>query len=186
MTDNPIDILRRAKIKLSPGLTDAEVAAVEGRYGFRFPPDLRELLQAALPTGAGFPDWRYASETALRQWLDVTEGILFDVEESGFWLAEWGERPADVAEAKRIATGLIAAAPTLIPIYSHRMMPDEPHAAGNPVFSVHQTDVICYGATLTDYLLHEFEPPRSLGCPNSDSYRAIRFWDPDRFAEGCH
>jgi hypothetical protein len=39
----------------------------------------------------------------------------------------------------------------LIPIFVHRMMPDDPHLAGNPVFSVHQTDIIHYGFALADY-----------------------------------
>jgi hypothetical protein len=44
----------------------------------------------------------------------------------------------------------------LIPICSHRYIPAAPHEAGNPVFSVHQTDIIYYGADLMDYLQNEF------------------------------
>src|SRR5437763_9349956 len=33
------------RVEFDAGLTDAEVAAVEGQFGFRFPPDLREFLQ---------------------------------------------------------------------------------------------------------------------------------------------
>ena len=36
------------------------------------------------------------------------------------------------------------------------MMPSEPFTEGNPVFSVHQTDIIAYGVGLADYLTHEF------------------------------
>ncbi len=46
--------------------------------------------------------------------------------------------------------------PTLIPIYSHRYIPEQPHTAGNPVFSVYQTDIIYYGSDLISYLVHEF------------------------------
>ena len=41
-------------------------------------------------------------------------------------------------------------------MYSHRYLPQEPSTEGNPVFSVYQTDIICYGADLQDYLENEF------------------------------
>lgn len=46
---------------------------------------------------------------------------------------------------------VLKAAPRLIPICSHRYIPEEPHDAGNPVFSVMQSDVIYYGADLANY-----------------------------------
>ena len=71
-----------------------------------------------------------------------------------------------------------------IPVYVHRRMPDRPHAAGNPVFSVHQTNIIYYGADLRDYLLHEFLGDKDLGrWPIPDSVRRIEFWDIRRFFE---
>jgi hypothetical protein len=169
------------RINFDRGLTDAEVVAAENRFGFRFPPDLRAFLQTALPRGPKFPDWRSGEESAIRQWLDgPRQGILFDID-SGFWLEEWGPRPASLEEARRVASELVAAAPKLIPIFGHRMMPDEPHLAGNPVFSVHQTDIIHYGFDLADYLRREFALPAS-GTP-PDQVRPIRFWDIDRFQE---
>lgn len=51
---------------------------------------------------------------------------------------------------------LVAAAPRLLPIYSHRYLLAEPCRAGNPVFSVYQSDIIVYGTDLRTYLLHEF------------------------------
>jgi len=38
-----------------------------------------------------------------------------------------------------------------IPVYSHRYLPSEPKATGNPVLSVHQTDIIYYGNDLASY-----------------------------------
>jgi hypothetical protein len=79
------------RFEFVPGLTDAEVANVEGRFAFRFPPDLRSFLQTALPHGVGFPDWRSGDETMLREWLNSpAEGVLFDVEHNGIWIDEWG------------------------------------------------------------------------------------------------
>jgi hypothetical protein len=169
-------------INFDAGLTDAEVALTEARFGFRFPPDLRAFLQTALPRGPRFPDWRSGDEAALRDWLDMPrQGVLFDVEHNGFWLEEWGPRPGPVEEALRVAGELVAAAPRLIPVYSHRMMPDDPHLAGNPVFSVHQTDIIHYGFDLADYLRNEFGLPSREPWP--ERVRPIRFWDLDRFQE---
>jgi hypothetical protein len=170
------------RVEFDVGLTDAEAAAAEARFAFRFPPDLRAFLQTALPRGPRFPDWRSGEEAALRDWLDLPrQGILFDIEHNGFWLSEWGTRPDTLEQAFRVAGELIAAAPKLIPIYGHRMMPDEPHLPGNPVFSVHQTDIIHYGYDLADYLRHEFHLPGREPWP--EQVRAIRFWDLDRFQD---
>jgi hypothetical protein len=170
------------RVEFAPGLTDAEVDGVENRYGFRFPPDLRDFLQVALPSGEDFPDWRNGDESVLRDWLEVPlDGILFDVEYNRFWLEEWGQRPTSLEEALKVTTELVRAAPRLIPIFGHRMMPDEPHLPGNPVFSVHQTDIIYYGFDLADYLRHEFHLPGREDWPEQD--RPIRFWDIKRFLD---
>lgn len=163
------------RIEFEPGLTDAEVAATEARFGFRFPPDLRAFLQTALPRGPRFPDWRSGEESALRAMLDwPREGMLFDIEHSGFWVEEWGPKPRSLEEAFRVASERVAAAPKLIPIFLHRMMPDEPHLAGNPVFSVYQMDIIHYGLDLADYLRSEFHLPERP--PGPEEARTIRFW----------
>ncbi len=118
----------------------------------------------------------------LKKWLDLPrQGIVFDVEHNGFWLEEWGERPGRLEDALATATERVDAAPRLIPIYSHRMMPEEPLSPGNPVFSVHQTDIIYYGFDLADYFRNEF----ILGGrhPWPDQVREIRFWDIERFQD---
>ena len=169
-------------VEFYAGLTDAEIVAVECKFDFRFPPDLRAFLQTALPRGPKFPDWRSGDEAILRDWLNIPrEGVLFDIEHNGFWLDEWGPRPDSLEKALQIGSDLIAAAPKLIPIFSHRMMPDEPHLPGNPVFSVHQTDIIRYGFNLADYLRHEFTVSGREPWP--DEIRSIRFWDVDRFLD---
>jgi hypothetical protein len=145
--------LQNNGVEFEAGLTDSEVVAAESRFSFRFPPDMRAFLQAGLPCNDDFPDWRDGDEARLHEWLDLPRrGILFDIEHNGFWLKEWGQRPQQVDEAIRIASELVASTPKLIPVYKHRMIPSEPHLAGNPVFSVHQTDIIYYGLDLRDYL----------------------------------
>ncbi len=173
-----------SRVEFETGLSDAEVTATERRFGFRFPPDLRAFLQTALPTGPRFPDWRAGDEAAILYWLDSPlRGVLSDIEYNGFWLEEWGPRPDSVAEARRQGAEPASAAPRLIPIFGHRMMPDEPHLPGNPVFSVHQTEIIYYGADLADYFRHEFHLPGRE--PRPKSPRPIRFWDIDRFQDAA-
>ncbi len=178
-----VGTLRDNNIAFDAGLTDVEVAAAETRYGFRFPPDLRAFLQAGLPRGGDFPDWRDGDAAALSGWLDLPlRGILFDIEHNGFWLDEWGPRPSSLEAALRAASELVAAAPRLIPVFKHRMMPSEPHLPGNPVFSVHQTDIIYYGADLRDYLIHEFLAREDVGVwPIPEAVRRVPFWDIERF-----
>jgi hypothetical protein len=178
-----VGTLRDNSVEFEAGLTDAEIAAAEARFGFRFPPDLRAFLQAGLPCGSDFPDWRDGDETALRGWLDLPlRGIRFDIEHNGFWLDEWGPRPASLSEAQRVASELVTAAPRLIPVFKHRMMPSEPYLPGNPVFSVHQTDIIYYGVDLRDYLIHEFLAREDVGVwPIPETVRRVPFWDVERF-----
>jgi hypothetical protein len=138
------------------GLTNAEGVQIEAEFAIAFPLDLRLLLAAGLPTGSDFPDWRTGGRRKLRKKLDwPIEGVLFDIREHEFWYREWPER-ATLGERLSFADWALGALPALIPIYSHRYIPSIPLEAGNPVFSVHQTDVIYYGADLEDYFENEF------------------------------
>ena len=60
-----------------------------------------------------------------------------------------------------------------------------PQLPDNPVFSVHQTDIIVYGTDLEDYLAHEFlmteDAQEEWTVPSGT--RPIRFWDTERFQE---
>ena len=179
-----IELMEGAKRGLSfaEGLSDAEVHRAEENYGFQFPPDLRAFLQTALPLGSPpFPNWRLADDPYIREALSLPlHGILFDVEH-GIWLPEWGQRPKLMEEAKALVEEHVKKAPRLIPIYRHRMMPDRPHLTGNPVLSIHQTDIIYYGFDLDDYFRHEFG---LLGRkPWPPTVRSIEFWDVDRWQE---
>src|SRR5438270_852695 len=145
--DKLVTLLRQQGVLFATGLSDEEVARVESTFGFAFPPDLRALLKCALPVSPVFPNWREEPEASLRDRLEWPTGSVdFDIEQCDFWLEEWGARPEDSATAVEIAKRQIAKAPKLIPIYAHRFIPEEPHLAGNPIFSVHQlTDTIYYG-----------------------------------------
>jgi hypothetical protein len=157
------------------GLSNSEVNSIQDEFGFHFPPDLRAFLQVALPHGAGFPDWRTGDRESLRARIDAPEDdLLFAVGHGELWLDEWGPRPSPTAEAIARAREILHTVPRLIPVFAHRMIPDDPNESGNPVFSVHQTDIIHYGFDLTNYLEAEFhlEPSGT----RVQTPREIRFW----------
>jgi hypothetical protein len=175
-------LLQNSGVALGAGLTDEEFARAEAVHRFRFPPDLRSLLACALPLNTAernapqFPDWRNpASPAILDQLTWPFEGIAFDIENNSFWWGAWGPRPAALSDAVAVAKAAVEAAPRLIPIYGHRYLPAEPEAAGNPVFSVHQTDIIYYGADLRRYVSCEFGG-LAYASANRDHPRRIRLW----------
>lgn len=163
------DLLKRKKVHLLPGLSNEEVLAVEATFGFRFPPDYRQLLQEFLPVSDGLYDWRKAltskkTQKNIREMLAwPLDGILFDIEYNEFWVHEasltvpaWGPCPPSLEEKFAIAAAEVSKYSKLIPIYGHRYIPESPHEAGNPIFSVYQTDIIYYGSDLENYFLNEF------------------------------
>lgn len=149
--------LEEAGVVFAPGLTDSEVARAEAAHGFRFPPDLEEFLRYALPVSKGWPDWRELEERPIVESLRwPLTGILFDIQNDDFWHPEWGPRPESLEEAFAVAERRVEEAPKLVPVLAHRYIPERPREAGNPVFSVYQTDIIYYGSDLANYFENEF------------------------------
>ena len=171
-------VLARAGVVFESGLSSSEIDSVENRFGFVFPEDLRRFLMFALPTGLRFPNWRDYSSPEIAQTLAwPLEGIWFDVQNNHFWPREWGAKPTDDSVAYEELRSRVASAPKLIPISGHRYMPDRPGTAGNPVYSVHQTDIIYYGGDLENYLHNEFH--YYFGTPQHSipgEIREIEFW----------
>jgi len=172
--DAAVQAMQSAGVVFAAGLADVEIERAETAHGFRFPPDLRSLLQRAVPTGARFPNWRRpdAEDLAgLLRW--PADSMFFDVEHDQFWLPAWGPKPT-LEAARDIVDAAVRAAPFLIPVFGHRYLPATPCLSGNPVFSVYQTDIIRYGVDLQDYLRAEFgapDPTRML-----PAAREIEFW----------
>ena len=149
--------LNRAGVEFAPGLTESEVQRAEKSYGLTFPPDLRMLLNFALPIGKDWPNWREIHSPAIWKMLKWPyEGMCFDIEHNAFWPQKWGPRPVDLTECFTVAKQRLDTAPNLIPIFGHRYLPDRPGIEGNPVLSVHQTDIIHYGRDLCNYFKNEF------------------------------
>ena len=168
MSSEPKTVTRRRWTK---GYSQSELDAAQARFGLSFPPDLIDLLRERRPIDGH--DWN--DKAAIRKALNWPfEGLLFDVEQNALWWPEWGERPAQPAARKEVLTAVVAKAPKLIPLLGHRYLPSSPCEAGNPVFSVYQSDVIHYGANLTDYFEREFESDSSRPWP--DNIKHIAFW----------
>ena len=193
---------RELGVVLDDGLSEAETQRIEATFGFRFPPDLRQVLQHVLPVSGPppretalvshdgqtweqvdvihskitFPDWRNGPHDELEYMLDrPADGICFDIEHNDFWMQEWGPRSPELADCLTLARAELAKVPTLIPVWAHRYIPSEPQCPGNPVFSVMQTDIIYYGSDLAWYFYNEFQVP--LPEWSAEETRSIRFWD---------
>lgn len=172
-----IQALTAKEIIFTDGLSDDEVNAIHSQFGLILPDDLRAFLQTALPISQTFINWRAALNNPQQylayQLASPLEGILFDVQANHFWWHSWGEKPPSQAQQLETIRQQFAEYPVLIPVYSHRYIPSTPCSAGNPVFSVVQTDIIYYGENLYNYLINEFQLDLPL---KACKPRHISFW----------
>jgi hypothetical protein len=152
-----VEALRDAGARLEPGLSPAELAALQAKWGLALSADHAELLQLGVPVGEGWLDWRAGPDAVISARLRApVEGLLFDVVHNDFWPASWGARPDDTGRAEERAAAALATWPRLVPLYGHRYLPPGPIAAPSPVLSVVQSDVIYYGRDLLAWVEREF------------------------------
>jgi hypothetical protein len=180
---------KKGKVEFEPGLKDSEIRLAELIYHFRFPPDLRAFLQIALPVAhwdyygnrsSGFPNWRDISGRSRRNiqkrlnWS--REDLAIDIE-NRMWGTNWGENPKLLDDALTSVRSEVRKAPLLIPVFSHRYIPAEPEEVGNPVFSVVQSDIVCYRYDFASYLCKEFHEAE-IPIPEwaATKPRAIKLW----------
>ena len=161
---------------MSAGYSKIEIEEIQHRWKLIFPPDLVAMLRERRPFGEGAAafDWLLSSAEDIQGRLDWPfDSFLFDVEHDALWWPEWGPRPESAHDRRDQLAAAFAKAPKLIPLFGHRYLPAEPCEAGNPVFSVYQSDVIYYGADLQDWLRREFGGwDAALRLP----IKRIRFW----------
>ncbi|XP_021752134.1 uncharacterized protein LOC110717681 [Chenopodium quinoa] len=152
-----ISHLKSSGIQVQPGLTDSEFARSEAEFGFVFPPDLKAVLQAGLPVGPGFPDWRSpGARLHLKALINLPiAAISFQIAKNSLWSKSWGPRPSDPEKALQIARTSLKRAPLLIPIFNHCYIPCNPCLAGNPVFYVDENRIFCCGLDLSDFFERE-------------------------------
>ncbi|OKO74792.1 hypothetical protein [Bradyrhizobium sp. NAS96.2] len=169
-------------VRWTKGYTQAELDRAQDRFGLVFPPDLIDLLRRKRPIDGH--DW--TDDAAIRRALDwPLNGLLVSVERGQIWWPEWGKEPSSARARKQILREVVARAPKLIPLIGHRYLPEQPHEAGNPVFSIFYTDAIYYGANLKDYFEREFGDWHRREQPWSREIKYIPFWSDlvERFAQ---
>jgi hypothetical protein len=165
-------------------LNDAEIDAVEEKYGVKFMPEHRAFLKILhtidrkekivhSPCNEGeqpiieekpyFYNW-LQDETEIRSRLNWPyDTILADVlGANGTWLQSWGKRPSSDEERTRIFTEWLNKAPQLLPLTSHRFLVSSPELTDRPVLSVYGSDIIVYGWDLRLYLLEELHSDLNL------------------------
>ncbi|KAL8473202.1 hypothetical protein ACS0TY_029472 [Phlomoides rotata] len=158
LADKVISHLTNSRIPVQPGLTESEFAVAEAEFEFAFPPDLKAVLSAGLPVGAGFPDWRSTGSARLhlRASIDLPiASISFHIARNALWSKSWGPRPSDPERALKIARNALKRAPLLIPIFNHCYIPCNPCLAGNPIFYVDENRIFCCGFDLSDFFDRE-------------------------------
>lgn len=158
LADKVITHLKNSGIPVQPGLTESEFAVAEAEFGFAFPPDLKAVLLAGLPLGAGFPDWRSSGSARLhlRASIDLPiASISFHIARNALWSKSWGQRPSDPEKAIKIARNALKRAPLLIPVFNHCYIPCSPCLAGNPIFYVDENRIFCCGFDLSDFFDRE-------------------------------
>jgi hypothetical protein len=178
-----IRLLTDKEVHFDRGLTDNELLQVETKFNFKFPPDLKFFLQTALPTSDKFINWRLGlksneeAERIIERFNWPLEGMLFDIQNNAFWMKNWGIKPESYEAQARIAKQHYDTFPKLIPIYSHRYIPEQPNEIGNPIFSVYQMDIIYYGIDLETYFANEFHYTET-GRYELSAYpkRKIEYW----------
>ncbi|WP_428682045.1 hypothetical protein [Reyranella sp.] len=164
------------------GLSPTEIAAIEGQLGFRLPLDFAYLLENVLDPGAVLFPWanfRKQDYDKAIEWIQ--KGVEFDVG-NGLWLERWEARPATLHAAIRVAKRDFATWPKLLPLFGHRFLAAEPYRSGNPIFSIMQTDIVCYGANLAHYLVNEFVSSDQQRYVSSHATQKIEIWSD--FADG--
>lgn len=181
------------KDAIGPGLSGAELARIEGDYEIEFSDDHRAFLAAGLPYRSEplvsneqvcytwewpWPDWRNGDPDRLRRHVEgLTRWALHDIERGRVWTPAWGRRPADDAEARRIARDKLGQAPRMIPVYAHRYLPGGSGTFGFPVLSIWQTtDVIVYGSNLDDYIQNEFGNRQHSSIGSTMTAKPVPFW----------
>ena len=172
-------------IQWTPGLNSAEFNALQERLNIRFADDHRAFLEAGVPVGQAWPNWRHRwfvpQKDPILGWLDApVQGVLFDVAHDQFWHPDWGLRPSAGNAAVELARTHLRSVPQLLPVFGHRFLPPGAGRPPSAVMSVHQSDVIFYGDDLYEWVAMEFiwssEERQSYARTPSTTRPVIPFW----------
>lgn len=169
--------LSKKGIKFDKGLSEKEIESIEAEYGISFPKELRKFYSIALPVSEGFYNWRdkcVENVSFIKGVIAKPSIDLIDAVDEIYWCDDWGEEPVELTKKKEIIYDLLIGAPKLIPLYSHRFLASL-EIEDNPVFSIHGTDIICYGENLLAYFEIEFGL-KEYSKMNCENIPYIPFW----------
>ncbi|KAL3640279.1 hypothetical protein CASFOL_015247 [Castilleja foliolosa] len=178
LADRVISHLKNSGIQVDSGLSEPEFALAEAEFGFTFPPDLKAVLSAGLPLGAGFPNWRSSgwARLQLRATIDIPiASITFHISRNELWSKSWGPRPADPEKALKIARNALKRAPVLIPVFNRCFIPCNPCLAGNPLFYVDENRIFCCGFDLSDFFDHSSDSSDQRPVSDNSAGSSTRF-----------
>ena len=138
-----VSTTKLGEVTLTDGLTDAEVEALEKKYGFVFPCEYLEFLQTGVPVGAGWHDWHRLASDSIPLGFEgdtVSQQIQWNCtpeNEDGYY-EDWAP---DGEKSLEKAIELATKTYPLIPMRSHRCIVTAPFGReGLPVISMHQCD----------------------------------------------
>lgn len=177
MYESTINILKENGVVLESGLTFKEIIEIEQCYGFVFPKSLKDFLMTALPTSKGFYNWRDKNPKNIEmiKWtLREPKEYINELPKEVYWCENWGPEPNDDEIFKAEVRKRLKTAPLLIPIYSHRYMP-QLEEENLPVVSIHGADIIYMGENLEDYFKIEFRK-KLYSEINFANIKPILFW----------
>ena len=169
-------MLIEKKIKISNGMSEKEIKKVEKIYQIVFPKDYKEMLKEFV---LDCNNWRDISEKNISYLKDKInapiEGIIFDIENNGFWMNEFGNKPKNIQERVNIFLKYIEKnnIPKLIPILNNTYMICDENSE-YPIVSVIQKDIII----LSNNLINYFEQKLNISKQNELYFRNIKipFW----------
>lgn len=157
--EDPSDIIRKVQAfircdDIEPGLTIEELKEVEQKYGFRFPPDVRDFLQVGLPLGCGWHDWRRLGKVTVSD--EDTEDTVSQIQKLHCipWRVRYSkDRQWDENESLAKAQDLASRVYPLIRLCQHRCIPSVPHECGLPILSMHGCyDNLCHSRNFWTWL----------------------------------
>lgn len=172
-----ISWLKQQGIEFEAGLTDNEISKVQTIYEILFPESLRFFLMEGLPVSRGFYNWRNTEQTNIefiKRMITMPIDTIDEVVKEICWCDDWGKEPQNAMEVEKTIRKKLHEAPKLLPVYGHRYMPML-SGVQVPVISVHGTDIIYYGESLSDYFYIEFGTKKQEEI-DFDSIRPIPFW----------
>ncbi len=125
---------------------------------------------------SGFLDWRTQQGQIVTATDTVANGIWWDIEVNSessavavaaireerdevgpptFWPSSWGDCPPSTNRRRERLVRLLDAAPRVIPLIGNRYLLNLGDEVGNPVLSIHQTEVLLWADSLREFFLRD-------------------------------